>query len=161
MYVKLIYNGIESEWTYHSRKQHKRLMKSPPDYVVIHISDFYPDSPDKASTSIIDFQQFNFLARVCPLHDAAQDKADERHLFQDELMETDCVVDVEKDFVDNENKILLRSGYELLTPKQQNRITMYSQGLTMKEIAALEHVNYNAIRDSILCSIHKLKKSLE
>ena len=159
MYVKLIYNGVESEWTYHSRKQHKRLMKSPPDYVVIHISDFYPDSPDKSSTSIVDFQQFTFLARECPLRAAAQLRQDNRHLHTGEMDETDWIMDVEKEIVDRENIQLLKKACQLLTPKQFSRFYPYHfKNLTLDEIAQKEHVNINAIHKSILCSLTKLKK---
>ena len=46
MLIKIVQNGIESDWFQLTKKAHRELIKKKPEAAVIHIEDIYPESPD-------------------------------------------------------------------------------------------------------------------
>lgn len=161
MKVKLVYGEMHSEWIFLTAKQHKTLMDNPPDGVMIRIGDFYPDSPDKEQLEIISFPLLCCLAREFTLCNAAQLRSDSRHVHMEELEEWELVQDVEQEIIHQENNVLLRSALNQLTVKQNKRLKLYLCGLTFQEIADREQVNYNAVRESIISSLKKIKNFFE
>ena len=48
MLIKIVQNGIESDWFQLTKKAHRELIKIKPEAAIIHIEDVYPESPDPA-----------------------------------------------------------------------------------------------------------------
>ena len=80
MLIKIVQNGIESDWFQLTKKAHRELIKKKPEAAVIHIEDIYPESPDAGRVIRLDFRLFTVLTREFKLEDLKQEKRDERHV---------------------------------------------------------------------------------
>ena len=80
MLIKIVQNGIESDWFQLTKKAHRELIKKKPEAAVIHIEDIYPESPDTGRVIQLDFRLFTVLTREFKLEDLKQEKRDERHV---------------------------------------------------------------------------------
>ena len=66
MLIKIVQNGIESDWFKLTKKAHRELIKMKPEAAIIHIEDVYPESPDAGRVIRLDFRLFTVLTRVFP-----------------------------------------------------------------------------------------------
>ena len=80
MLIKVVQNGIESDWFQLTKKAHRELIKMKPEAAIIHIEDVYPESPDAGRVIRLDFRLFTVLTREFKLEDLKQEKRDERHV---------------------------------------------------------------------------------
>ena len=80
MLIKIVQNGIESEWFQLTKKAHRELIKTKPEAAIVHIEDVYPESPDAGRVIRLDFRLFTVLTREFKLEDLKQEKRDERHV---------------------------------------------------------------------------------
>ena len=80
MLIKIVQNGIESDWFQLTKKAHRELIKIKPEAAIIHIEDVYPESPDAGRVIRLDFRLFTVLIREFKLDDLKQGKRDERHV---------------------------------------------------------------------------------
>ena len=80
MLIKIVQNGMESEWFPLTKKTHRELMQKKPEAAIVHIEDVYPDSPDAGRVIRLDFRLFTVLTREFKLEDLKQEKHDERHV---------------------------------------------------------------------------------
>ena len=80
MLIKIVQNGIESDWFQLTKKAHRELIKIKPEAAVVHIEDIYPESPDTGRVIRLDFRLFTILTREFKLEDLKQEKRDERHV---------------------------------------------------------------------------------
>ena len=80
MLIKIVQNGIESDWFQLTKKAHRELIKMKPEAAIIHIEDVYPESPDAGRVIRLDFRLFTVLTREFKLEDLKQEKRDERHV---------------------------------------------------------------------------------
>ena len=55
MLIKIVQNGIESDWFQLTKKAHRELIKIKPEAAIIHIEDVYPESPDAGRVIRLDF----------------------------------------------------------------------------------------------------------
>ena len=69
MLIKVVQNGIESDWFQLTKKAHHELIKKKPEAAVIHIEDIYPESPDAGRVIRLDFWLFTVLTREFKLED--------------------------------------------------------------------------------------------
>ncbi len=80
MLIKIVQNGIESDWFQLTKKAHRELIKMKPEAAIVHIEDVYPESPDAGRVIRLDFRLFTVLTREFKLEDLKQEKRDERHV---------------------------------------------------------------------------------
>ena len=80
MLIKVVQNGIESDWFQLTKKTHRELIKIKPEAAIVHIEDVYPESPDAGRVIRLDFRLFTVLTREFKLEDLKQEKRDERHV---------------------------------------------------------------------------------
>ena len=80
MLIKVVQNGIESDWFQLTKKTHRELIKIKPDAAIVHIEDVYPESPDAGRVIRLDFRLFTVLTREFKLEDLKQETRDERHI---------------------------------------------------------------------------------
>ena len=80
MLIKIVQNGIESDWFQLTKKTHRELIKIKPEAAIVHIEDVYPESPDAGRVIRLDFRLFTVLTREFKLEDLKQEKRDERHI---------------------------------------------------------------------------------
>lgn len=56
--VKIIRNGVESEWFELTKQQHRALLLDKPKEAIVYIEDFYPESPDVGTLVRLGFEGF-------------------------------------------------------------------------------------------------------
>ena len=168
MLVKIIKNGVESEWFELTKQCHHELLKEKPDAVIIRIEDFYPDSPDKGTLVWLEFSVFNALARDFILDENRQAKRAVRHHDKRPLEEIslgenqEMLASVEDEYLRREQTDKLSDAKQKLTEVQRRRLELYIEdGLSMRNIAQKEGVHYTAIEDSIRAAFKKIKKFLK
>ena len=155
MQIKIIRNGIESEWFELSKKQHRVLMRNKPDAVIVLIDEFYPESPNRGELVELDFALFTLLARRFVLEKNRQDKRIERNHDKRPLDEINVAAEttVEDEYIKCETIKMIHRKKACLTPPQQRRITLHvEEKLSYSKIGKMEGVSY-----SVKAGIKKLK----
>lgn len=161
MQIKIIRNGIESEWFELTKKEHRELMRNKPDAVIVLIDEFYPDSPNRGELVELDFALFTLLARKFVLEQNRQDKRIERNHDKRPLDEIIAVAEttVEDEYIKHETIKMIHRKKACLTPPQQRRITLYvEEKLSYSKIGEMEGVSYKAVSNSVKAGLKKLKK---
>ena len=167
MLIKIVQNGMESEWFPLTKKTHRELMQKKPEAAIVHIEDVYPDSPDAGRVIRLDFRLFTVLTREFVLEELRQKKQDERHVAKlglDARPANDPALasqSMDEQYIRQEIKELLASAPILagLTPTQLRRFQMFVEdGKSFREIAEAERCEYSTIKDSVDASKKKIKK---
>ena len=166
MLIKIVQNGIESDWFQLTKKAHRELIKKKPEAAVIHIEDIHPESPDAGRVIQLDFRLFTVLTREFKLEDLKQEKRDERHVEKlrlearpanaPELASTT----LDEQYIRQEINELLESAPALagLTPTQLRRFQLFVEsGKSFREIAEIEHCKYSTVKDSVDAAKKKIK----
>ena len=170
MLIKIVQNGIESDWFQLTKKAHRELIKKKPEAAIVHIEDVYPESPDAGLVIRLDFRLFTVLTREFKLEDLKQEKRDERHVEKLRLEARPANAPelasktLDEQYIRQEIKELLESAPVLagLTPTQLRRFQLFAEnGKSFREIAQLEHCEYNAARKSVNQAKEKIKKFLK
>ena len=169
MLIKIVQNGMESEWFPLTKKTHRELMQKKPEAAIVHIEDVYPDSPDAGRVIRLDFRLFTVLTREFVLEELRQKKQDERHVAKlglDARPANDPALasqSMDEQYIRQEIKELLASAPILagLTPMQFRRFQLFVEGKTFREIAQLEHCEFSAVRKSVKQAKEKIKKFLK
>lgn len=158
MLIKIVQNGIESDWFQLTKKAHRELIKKKPEAAIVHIEDVYPESPDSGRVIRLDFRLFTVLTREFKLEDLKQEKRDERHVEKLRLEARPANATelasktLDDQYIRQEIKELLESAPILagLTPTQLRRFQLVVEGgKSFREIAQLEHCEYSAVRKSV------------
>lgn len=167
MRIKIIKNGIESEWFSLTKRQHKELLESKPDAALIYIEDIYPNSPNAGTIVRLEFDVFSALTREFVLELNRLKKSDERHLDQrgiDEISPNDnqaLRINMDEIFRGRERRREFSTALEQLTPVQRRRFLLkYQYGFSYRKIADLEGTSYSAVKYSIDAAKNFLKKYL-
>ena len=167
MLIKIVQNGMESEWFPLTKKTHRELMQKKPEAAIVHIEDVYPDSPAAGRVIRLDFRLFTVLTREFVLEALRQKKQDERHVAKlglDARPANDPALasqSMDEQYIRQEIKELLASAPILagLTPTQLRRFQMFVEdGKSFREIAEAERCEYSTIKDSVDASKKKIKK---
>ena len=169
MLIKIVQNGMESEWFPLTKKTHRELMQKKPEAAIVHIEDVYPDSPDAGRVIRLDFRLFTILTREFVLEELRQKKQDERHVAKlglDARPANDPALasqSMDEQYIRQEIKELLASAPILagLTSMQFRRFQLFVEGKTFREIAQLEHCEFSAVRKSVKQAKEKIKKFLK
>ena len=169
MLIKVVQNGMESEWFPLTKKTHRELMQKKPEAAIVHIEDVYPDSPDAGRVIRLDFRLFTVLTREFVLEELRQKKQDERHVAKlglDARPANDPALasqSMDEQYIRQEIKELLASAPVLagLTSMQFRRFQLFVEGKTFREIAQLEHCEFSAVRKSVKQAKEKIKKFLK
>lgn len=168
MQVKIIKNGIESEWFELTKAHHRAFLKDKPDAAIIKIGDLYPGSPDENEIVRLDFNIFTMLAREFVLEELRQNKQTTRHYDKrplDDIKSKDYqtkITTMEDIHLQSELLRQLNAARQILTPVQQRRLKLYIEdNLSLREIAALEGVHNTTIEDSIRAALKKFKNFLD
>ena len=167
MLIKIVQNGIESDWFPLTKKTHRELMQKKPEAAIVHIEDVYPDSPDTGRIIQLDFRLFTVLTREFVLEELRQKKQDERHVAKlglDARPANDPALasqSMDEQYIRQEIKELLEKAPACagLTPMQSRRFRLFAvEGKTFREIANLEHCEFSAVRKSTeVCESGKRK----
>ena len=167
MLIKIVQNGIESDWFQLTKKAHRELIKMKPEAAIIHIEDVYPESPDAGRVIRLDFRLFTVLTREFKLEDLKQEKRDERHVEKLRLEARPANAPelasktLDEQYIRQEIKDLLESAPALagLTPTQLRRFQLFVEsGKSFREIAEIEHCKYSTVKDSVDAAKKKIKK---
>ena len=170
MLIKIVQNGIESDWFQLTKKVHRELIKKKPEAAIVHIEDVYPESPDAGRVIRLDFRLFTVLTREFKLEDLKQEKRDERHVEKLRLEAQPANAPeltsktLDEQYIRQEIKELLESAPALagLTPTQLRRFQLFAEnGKSFREIAQLEQCEYSAVRKSVNQAKEKIKKILK
>ena len=170
MLIKIVQNGIESDWFQLTKKAHRELIKKKPESAVVHIEDIYPESPDTGRVIRLDFRLFTVLTREFKLEDLKQEKRDERHIEKLRLEARPAnapelaLKTLDEQYIRQEIKDLLESAPALagLTATQLRRFQLFAEnGKSFREIAKIEQCEYSAVRKSVNQAIEKIKKFLK
>lgn len=150
--IRLINNGVMTEWRSYGIKLHRTLMENPPDKVVIRLRDFYPDTPDHV-TQIVDFPVFHVLSRETFLREEALEKELERHIddreMDDTLLSSEALTladSAEDEYLFNK---AIQEVVARCTSDQRQRIALHIQGFSNVEIAKLCQCHEAAVRKSL------------
>ena len=169
MLIKVVQNGIESDWFQLTKKAHRELIKKKPEAAIVHIEDVYPDSPDTGRVIRLDFRLFTVLTREFKLEDLKQEKRDERHIEKLRLEVRPANAPelasktLDEQYIRQEIKELLEAAPACagLTPTQLRRFQLFVEGgKSFREIAQLEQCEYSAVRKSVTQAKEKIKKFL-
>ena len=175
MLIKIVQNGIESDWFQLTKKTHRELIKKKPEAAIIHIEDVYPESPDTGRVIRLDFRLFTVLTREFKLEDLKQEKRDERHVeklrlearpanapeLASKTLDEQYIGPADGNTKRQEIKDLLESAPALawLTPTQLRRFQLFVEsGKSFREIAEIEHCKYSTVKDSVDAAKKKIKK---
>jgi len=169
MLIKIVQNGIESDWFQLTKKAHRELIKKKPEAAVIHIEDIYPESPDAGRVIRLDFRLFTVLTREFKLEDLKQEKRDERHVEKLRLEARPANAPelasktLDEQYISEEQMERLSAAVAQakLTPTQRRRFLLLESGLTIHDIAKAENCGYNAALESIQWAKKKIKKFLK
>ena len=165
MLIKVVQNGIESDWFQLTKKAHRELIKKKPEAAVIHIEDIYPESPDAGRVIQLDFRLFTVLTREFKLEDLKQEKRDERHIEKLRLEARPANAPelasktLDEQYIRQEIKELLEAAPACagLTPTQLRRFQLFVEGgKSFREIAQLEQCEYSAARKSVTQAKEKI-----
>ena len=167
MLIKIVQNGIESDWFQLTKKVHRELIKKKPEAAIVHIEDVYPESPDAGRVIRLDFWLFTVLTREFKLEDLKQEKRDERHVEKLRLEARPANAPeltsktLDEQYIRQEIKELLESAPALagLTPTQLRRFQLFVEdGKSFREIAEIERCKYSTVKDSVDAAKKKIKK---
>ena len=170
MLIKIVQNGIESDWFQLTKKAHRELIKTKPEAAIVHIEDVYPESPDAGLVIRLDFRLFTVLTREFKLEDLKQEKRDERHIEKLRLEVRPANAPelasktLDEQYIRQEIKELLEAAPACagLTPTQLRRFQLFVEGgKSFREIAQLEQCEYSAVRKSVTQAKEKIKKFLK
>ena len=169
MLIKIVQNGIESDWFQLTKKAHRELIKMKPEAAIIHIEDVYPESPDAGRVIRLDFRLFTVLTREFKLEDLKQEKRDERHVEKLRLEARPANAPelasktLDEQYISSEQTECLTAAVAQakLTPTQHRRFLLFESGLTIHDIAKVENCGYNAALESIQWAKKKIKKLLK
>ena len=165
MLIKVVQNGIESDWFQLTKKAHRELIKMKPEAAIIHIEDVYPESPDAGRVIRLDFRLFTVLTREFTLEDLKQEKRDERHVEKLRLEARPALASktLDEQYISEEQMERLSAAVAQakLTPTQRRRFLLLESGLTIHDIAKAENCGYNAALESIQWAKKKIKKFLK
>ena len=169
MLIKIVQNGIESDWFQLTKKAHRELIKKKPEAAIIHIEDVYPESPDAGRVIRLDFRLFTVLTREFKLEDLKQEKRDERHVEKLRLEARPANAPelasktLDEQYISEEQMERLSAAVAQakLTPTQRRRFLLLESGLTIHDIAKAENCGYNAALESIQWAKKKNKKFLK
>lgn len=163
MLIKIVKNGIESEWFQLTKKRHRALFSEKPDAVLVHIESFYPRSPESGQIVPLSFPCFNLLAREFILEENRQEKQDERHRDRRAMEEIDpsenraLIASMDELYLRREIGQLLYYRSGVLTPPQQRRLRLFLDGHSLTEIGEAEGISHTAAKKSIVTAINKIK----
>ena len=166
MLIKVVQNGIESDWFQLTKKAHRELIQKKPEAAIVHIEDVYPESPDTGRVIRLDFRLFTVLTREFVLEDLKQEKRDERHIEKLRLEARPANAPelasktLDEQYIRQEIKELLESAPARagLTPTQLRRFQLFVEdGKSFREIAEIEHCKYSTVRDSVDAAKKKIK----
>lgn len=169
MLVKIVKNGVESEWFKLTKAYHRTLLEDAPEAVITLIDNLYTNSPDSGTYVKLDFSLFTLLARDFVLEENRQKKQIERHHdkrslddISDREIQSEEEMSLEEEFIQSEQLANLRRAKQYLTPVQRRRVDLhFEEGISMRSIAAAERVQHTAVRYSIRDAIEKMKKFLD
>ena len=169
MLIKIVQNGMESEWFPLTKKTHRELMQKKPEAAIVHIEDVYPDSPDAGRVIRLDFRLFTVLTREFKLEDLKQEKHDERHVEKLRLEARPANAPelasktLDEQYISEEQMERLSAAVAQakLTPTQRRRFLLLESGLTIHDIAKAENCGYNAALESIQWAKKKIKNFLK
>ena len=162
MLIKIVQNGIESDWFQLTKKAHRELIKIKPEAAIIHIEDVYPESPDAGRVIRLDFRLFTVLTREFKLEDLKQEKRDERHVEKLRLEARPANAPelasktLDEQYIRQEIKDLLESAPALagLTQTQLRRFQLFAEnGKSFREIAKIEQCEYIPTLSWFLCVV--------
>ena len=68
MLIKVVQNGIESDWFQLTKKAHRELIKKKPEAAIVHIEDVYPDSPDTGRVILLHPEETTKQASIPSVH---------------------------------------------------------------------------------------------
>ena len=166
MNIQTVKNGQISELLHHTKRKHKEMLKSPPDWVIVLIRDFYPDSHEDGEL-LLPFDTFNALAREFMRQRKNEKQNDARRMDtrtfeQLERQRNPHVIgDARNDCALLEDYALVRDAISKLSPTLQRRIKMkYYAGMMDYEIAAVEGCSSQAVGQSIKVAKKKIVKLL-
>ena len=158
MLIKVVQNGIESDWFQLTKKTHRELIKIKPEAAIVHIEDVYPESPDAGRVIRLDFRLFTVLTREFKLEDLKQEKRDERHVEKLRL-EARPANAPELASKTLDEQYIRQEIKDLLTPTQLRRFQLFVEsGKSFREIAEIEHCKYSTVKDSVDAAKKKIKK---
>ncbi|MDD3541649.1 MAG: hypothetical protein PHO69_03125 [Petrimonas sp.] len=167
MLVKIIRNGVESEWFPLTKKMHRALLRDKPEAAIFRIEDVYPDSPESGQLITLEFSYFTVITRDFVLEENRQEKQKERHHDKrpmdviEQSGNSALITSVEEDFLRNELKKTLYSAMGILTETQERRVRLFVEdGLSFAEIGRREGVTHRAAEYSVQAGIKKIKKYL-
>ncbi|MDD3193964.1 MAG: hypothetical protein PHE47_09020 [Oscillospiraceae bacterium] len=140
-------------------------MLDKPEAVIIHIEDFYPESPESGQLVTLEFGCFTTIARDFVLEENRQEKQKERHHDKShmELIEQSgshaLVTSVEEEHLQQELRYIMQDARTMLTTVQERRVRMFIEdGLSSSEIGRREGVSYKVIGRSIKAGLGEIKK---
>lgn len=168
MRIKIVKNGVESEWFELTKQQHRTLLEDKPEAAIVYIEDLYPQSPDSGQLVRLEFTVFSALAREFVLIENCQIKRAERHHDQRTIDAIDAnenhalFKSVEDEYLCREWRKKLDEALDHLTPTQRRRLILsVDYGMSHREIAKVEGTSYSSITESIQAAKNKIKKFLE
>jgi len=167
MLVKIVRNGVESEWFELTKQQHRALLLDMPEEAIVHIEDFYPGSPDVGTLVRLEFEVFTVMARDFILVENCQKKRSERHHTNQAIEDIDpnenhaLYTTIEEAFLQKERKQALHTALAGLTLTQRRRLILsLENGLSYRKIASLEGADYSSVRESIQQAKRKIREIL-
>ena len=169
MLIKIVQNGIESDWFQLTKKAHRELIKMKPEAAIIHIEDVYPESPDAGRVIRLDFRLFTVLTREFKLEDLKQEKRDERHIEKLRLDARPAIAPVlasktlDEQYISEEQMERLSAAVAQakLPPTQRRRFLLLETGLTIHAFVLAEHCGHNAALEAIQRAKKKIKNFLK
>lgn len=168
MLVKIVKNGVESEWFELTKQRHRALLEDAPEAVITLIDNLYTNSPDSGTYVKLDFSIFTLLARDFVLEENRQEKKIERYHDRrslDDISNREIqseAMSLEEEFIQRELLANLSRAKRELTPAQRRRVRLHvEKGHSLREIAAAEGVEHTAIRYCIRDALSKMKKILD
>jgi hypothetical protein len=167
MLVKIIKNGVESEWFTLTKQIHRSLLSDKPEAAIIHIEDFYPESPESGQLVTLEFSCFNVIARDFVLAENRYKKRVERDHDKRSLDEIEqsgngaLISSVEEEYLRQELQHVLLDARAKLTAAQKRRVRMFVEdGLSFSEIGRREGITHRAAEYSVQAGLKNLKKYL-
>ena len=168
MLVKIVKNGVESEWFELTKQRHRALLEDTPEAVITLIDNLYTNSPDSGTYVKLDFSLFTLLARDFVLEENRQEKMIERYHDRRSLGDISDreiqgeAMSMEEEFIQRELLANLSRAKRELTPAQRRRVRLHvEKGHSLREIAAAEGVHNTVVCESIFAALRKMKKILD
>ena len=168
MLVKILKDGVLSDWIQIKRERDWDVFREIPDAVVIPIEELYSDSPEAGECVHLDFMVFNAIAREFELDEQRQTKQKARYIDDRPIEEVSCreyreqALSVEEEQERRELQIRIAEAKTSMTEAQRRRLELYvDDGLSLREIAQKEGVGHTAVEDSVRGALKKIKNFLK